>query len=40
MGSIAGSMWKVISDALFDLGIKVGILTVFLLTALAWALTN
>ena len=40
MGSIAGSMWKIVVDSLVDLGIKIGILTVFLLTALAWALTN
>ena len=40
MGSIAGSMWKIVVDALVDLGIKIGILAVFLLTALAWALTN
>tara|TARA_R110002020_G_scaffold182820_1_gene378621 strand:- start:1449 stop:1550 length:102 start_codon:yes stop_codon:yes gene_type:complete len=33
-------MWKIVVDALFDLGIKIGILAVFLLTALAWALTN
>ena len=40
MGSIAGSMWKIVVDALVDLGIKIGILAVFLLTALAWTLTN
>jgi hypothetical protein len=33
-------MWKIVVDALVDLGIKIGILAVFLLTALAWALTN
>ena len=40
MGSIARSMGKIVVDALIDLGIKIGILAVFLLTALAWALTN
>ena len=40
MGSITGSMWKIVVDALVDLGIKIGILAVFLLTALAWVLTN
>ena len=40
MGSITGSMWKIVVDALVDLSIKIGILAVFLLTALAWALTN
>jgi len=33
-------MWKIVVDSLVDLGIKIGILAVFLLTALAWALTN
>jgi hypothetical protein len=28
MGSVAGSMWKIVVDALVDLGIKIGILTV------------
>jgi len=37
---VARSMWRIISDVLVDLGIKIGILAVFLLTALAWALTN
>ena len=40
MGSITGSMWKIVVDSLVDLGIKIGILAVFLLTALAWTLTN
>lgn len=40
MGSIAGSMYKIVVDALIDLGIKIGILAVFLLTVVGWALTQ
>ena len=39
MGSIAGSMRKIVVDALIDLGIKIGILAVFLLTLVGWFLT-
>jgi hypothetical protein len=39
MGSIAGSMYRIVVDALIDLGIKIGILAVFLLTLVGWFLT-
>ena len=39
MGSIARSMYRIVVDALIDLGIKIGILAVFLLTLVGWFLT-